>query len=33
MREDIANGALGLFGAAATPQFADELLSGNAETA
>lgn len=33
MREDIANGALGLFGAAATPQLADELLSGNAETA
>ena len=33
MREDITNGALGLFGAAATPQFADELLSGNAETA
>ena len=33
MREDIGNGALGLFGAAATPQLADELLSGNAETA
>lgn len=33
MREDITNGALGLFGAAATPQLADELLSSNAETA
>lgn len=33
MREDITNGALGLFVAAATPQLADGLLSGNAETA
>lgn len=33
MREDITNGALGLFAAAAAPQLADELLSSNAETA